>query len=69
MRKKVKTFQRNELYTESFIQAILTYAVRSSASDNTALTTLVVGGDGRYYSKPAIELIIQLAAANKVNLS
>lgn len=30
--------------------------------------TLVVGGDGRYYSKEAINIIIKIAAGNKVNL-
>jgi phosphoglucomutase len=28
--------------------------------------TLIVGGDGRYYSKEAIQIIIRLAAGNHV---
>jgi len=49
-----------ENYTENFVQCTL------SAMDKLAGSTLVVGGDGRYYCKEATEKIIQICAANKV---
>ena len=61
LRKKVKTFQQAH-YTESFIQAIL-----DAIQPHTQGACLVVGGDGRYYSKEAIQLIIKIAAANGVS--
>lgn len=57
LRKPVPTFQQPG-YTENFVQAIL-----DSISDKKVL---VVGGDGRYFSKPAIKIILQICAANKV---
>jgi len=49
-----------ENYTENFVQCTL------SAMDKLAGSTLVVGGDGRYYGKEATEKIIKMCAANKV---
>lgn len=60
LRKRVKQFQQPN-YTENFIQAILDAIPCADA-------TLVVGGDGRYYMKEAIQKIIKIAAGNKVNL-
>ncbi|KAI8050980.1 hypothetical protein BDF22DRAFT_694254 [Syncephalis plumigaleata] len=60
LRKRVRVFQQPH-YTANFIQAILN-AMPSGPED----TTLVVGGDGRYYSTEAIQIIIQVAAANGV---
>jgi len=37
--------------------------------DKLAGSTLVVGGDGRYYGKEATEKIIRMCAANKVHFS
>jgi len=48
-------------YTENFVQCTL------SAMDKLAGSTLVVGGDGRYYGKEATEKIIRMCAANKVH--
>lgn len=48
-------------YTENFVQCILD-AIPGGAQG----ATLVVGGDGRYFSKPAIQKIIRLAAGNGV---
>ncbi|KAH8239503.1 hypothetical protein KR032_005092 [Drosophila birchii] len=61
LRKKVKVFTQAN-YTENFVQAIL-------EANGAALagSTLVVGGDGRYYCKEAAELIVRLAAANGVS--
>lgn len=61
LRKRVKVFQQ-ENYTQNFIQATLD--AMSSPSANGA--TLVVGGDGRYFSPEAIQLIIRIAAGNRV---
>ncbi|GEQ71082.1 hypothetical protein JCM33374_g4763 [Metschnikowia sp. JCM 33374] len=60
LRKKVTVFQQPH-YTENFIQAILN-AIPEGAQDST----LVVGGDGRYYNDHVIQLIVQIAAANGV---
>lgn len=60
LRKKVKVFMQ-ENYTENFVQSIFD-AVR----DEVTGCTMVVGGDGRYFSDEAIKIIIQMAAANKV---
>ncbi|CAG8513625.1 4051_t:CDS:2 [Diversispora eburnea] len=62
LRKRVKVFQQ-ENYTHNFIQAILD----SMPAPGAKGSTLVVGGDGRYYSKEAIEIIIRVAAGNKVS--
>ncbi|XP_053977664.1 phosphoglucomutase [Hylaeus volcanicus] len=60
LRKAVKVFMQ-EHYTENFIQAIL-----QALGDQLAGSTLVVGGDGRYYGKEAVGKIIRIAAANGV---
>ncbi len=57
----VKVFSQQH-YTENFVQAIL-----SAIPTGAANSTLVVGGDGRYFSKPAIQAIIRLAAGNGVS--
>ncbi|KAL0276744.1 UNVERIFIED_CONTAM: hypothetical protein PYX00_004251 [Menopon gallinae] len=61
LRKTVKTFQQ-EHYTENFVQSILT-----ALGDRAENSVLVVGGDGRYFAREAISIIIQIAAANKVS--
>ncbi|MEY3808419.1 MAG: hypothetical protein RI893_1395 [Pseudomonadota bacterium] len=57
LRKKVKVFQQPG-YLENFVQAIF-----DTLEDFTG-TTLVLGGDGRYFNRPAIQIIIKMAAAN-----
>lgn len=49
-------------YTENFIQCILNSNLSSIGG-----STLVVGGDGRYFCKEATELIIRICAANGVS--
>lgn len=57
LRKPVKTFQQAN-YTENFIQSILD-AIGEKSS-------LILGGDGRYFSKEAIQIIVAMCAANGV---
>lgn len=57
LRKKVKVFQQPG-YLENFVQSV--YDVIGDFSGST----LVVGGDGRYYNKEAIQVILKMAAAN-----
>lgn len=58
LRKPVKTFEQKPNYTENFVQAIL--------DSIDAKRLLVCGGDGRYYNREAIQLIVQICAANGV---
>jgi phosphoglucomutase len=57
LRKKVPVFQQPH-YLENFVQSIFD----SIAAPNGA--TLVLGGDGRYYNRTAIQIILKMAAAN-----
>jgi len=57
LRKKVKVFQ-GENYLENFVQS--TFDVIGDFSGQT----LVVGGDGRYFNREAIQIIMKMAAAN-----
>lgn len=61
LRKKVKIFMEKN-YTENFIQAIF-----NALGGKLKGSTLVVGGDGRYFSKQAINIIIRIASANEVS--
>ncbi|CAJ0634613.1 11857_t:CDS:10 [Entrophospora sp. SA101] len=61
LRKRTKVFQQGK-YTHNFIQAILD----AMPSPGAKGSTLVVGGDGRYYSEEAIQIIIKIAAGNEV---
>ena len=57
LRKKVTVFQQPH-YLENFVQAIFD----SIAAPKGA--TLVLGGDGRFYNRQAIQIILKMAAAN-----
>ncbi len=59
LRKKVRVF-RQPHYLENFVQAIF------DTQTDVAGGTLVVGGDGRYYNREAIQTILRMAAANGV---
>ncbi len=59
LRKKVTVFQQAN-YLENFVQSIF------NSLDDLKGKTLVLGGDGRYYNRQAIQTIIKMAAANDV---
>lgn len=60
LRKPVQTF-RQFRYLENFVQAIFDSLDRRS--DNAG-QLLILGGDGRYYNRTAIQAILKMAAAN-----
>ena len=57
LRKKVTEFQQ-EGYLENFVQSIFNTIAPCDGK------TLVIGGDGRFYNRQAIQTIIKMAAAN-----
>ena len=52
LRKRVTVFQNNAHYAENFIQSILATVPPAERQE----ATLVVGGDGRFYMKDAIQI-------------
>lgn len=59
LRKKVGEFQQPG-YLENFVEAIFV------TLGGCAGKTLVLGGDGRYFNRPAIQAILRMAAAHAV---
>ncbi len=59
LRKKVTHFQQ-PLYVENFVQSIL------DTIEGLAGKTLVIGGDGRYFNREAIQRALKIAAGNGV---
>ncbi len=57
LRKRVSVFRQSN-YLENFVQAIF------DSIDAPAGATLALGGDGRYYNREAIQIILKMAAAN-----
>lgn len=56
LRKKVTVFQQPH-YLENFVQSIFNVATELKGG------LLILGGDGRYYNKQAIQIILKMAAA------
>ena len=59
LRKSVKYFKA-ENYLQNFIQSIF------NCLDGLEGSTLVLGGDGRYFNREAIQIILRMTAANGV---
>ncbi|MEM6353528.1 MAG: alpha-D-glucose phosphate-specific phosphoglucomutase [Cyanobacteria bacterium P01_D01_bin.14] len=57
LRKQVTAFQQSH-YLENFVQSIV------DSLEGYQGKTLVVGGDGRFYNRQAIQVILKMAAAN-----
>lgn len=57
LRKKVRVFQQPG-YAENFVQSVFNVVERPAGS------TLVIGGDGRFYNRTVIQQAIRIAAAN-----
>ena len=57
LRKRVPVFQQPH-YLENFVQSIFDTVTAPMGA------TLVLGGDGRYYNREAIQIILKMAAAN-----
>ncbi|OQX12665.1 MAG: alpha-D-glucose phosphate-specific phosphoglucomutase [Thiothrix lacustris] len=56
LRKSVKQFKKPD-YLQTFVQAIF------NTLDNVPGSTLILGGDGRYFNREAIQIILRMAAA------
>ena len=66
LRKKVAVFMQ-PMYLENFVQALFDVLNASTpAGDALQGQTLVLGGDGRYYNRAAVQTILRLASANGV---
>ena len=57
LRKQVQVFRKLH-YLENFVQSIF------DSLEGYQGQTLVLGGDGRYYNRQAIQIILKMAAAN-----
>ncbi|KAL3937670.1 MAG: hypothetical protein SGBAC_007271 [Bacillariaceae sp.] len=63
LRKKTKKFMEKN-YLENFVQS--TFDAIKARETNIVEGTLLIGGDGRFFNKQAIQTIIKMAVANGV---
>ena len=63
LRKKTKEFMTPN-YLNNFVQS--TFDAIKATGTNLSEGSLLIGGDGRYYNKEAIQVIIKMAVANGV---
>ncbi len=57
LRKKVNVFKQKH-YLENFVQSVFDSLIDFQGK------TLVLGGDGRYFNRPALQIIVKMAIAN-----
>lgn len=62
LRRKTAVFEGRKNYLQNYIQSLLS----SIDLRDRQGCTMVVGSDGRYFSRAATEVIVQMAAANGV---
>lgn len=62
LRRKTAVFEGKKNYLQNYIQSVLS----SIDLRDRQGCTMVVGSDGRYFSRAAAEVIVQMAAANGV---
>ncbi len=62
LRKKTRIFMQPN-YLENYIQSVFNM-IREEAKGDFGDCTLILGGDGRYYNRVAIQTILRMAAAN-----
>ncbi|KAL9658649.1 hypothetical protein ABK040_006185 [Willaertia magna] len=76
LRKKVKVVASTPHFLENFIQSVFNFILNkenqiiteNKDNENNTFYQLVIGGDGRYYNKQAIQTILEVLYANCVNL-
>lgn len=61
LRKKTRVFMQSP-YLENFVQSVFD-GVKKDAGGDFRTKTLVVGGDGRFFNRTAIQMIVRMAAA------
>lgn len=64
LRRKTAVFEGRRNYLQNYIQSLLS----SIDLRDRQGCTMVVGSDGRYFSRTATEVIVQMAAANGVRV-
>lgn len=66
LRKRVPVFQQPH-YLENFVQCVLDEAAAQAEGGTLAGATLVVGGDGRFHNREAVQTILRQCAAAGVS--
>jgi phosphoglucomutase len=64
LRKKTRIFLQPH-YIENFVQAVFD-SLRQSGNGDLSKEMLAIGGDGRFYNRAAIQIILRIAAANGI---